>query len=949
VRRSREASEGGGLADRRLDLNTLLAANVRAKISNIYDRFPKLAWKPIFVPRQLIACKGRIMTIFVIIVLLAVAGSIYWVIRSKTREENYTREKYAFRCLAAAVTLITLAITSVSSKKGLVDHLIDLTSAVTGFKGAEDAPTPLSEKMLICVLVVIGIYFIHKSYADWKGPRSVDEMERDRSQQGVSLVSQALDEGLRLIKRAPERELYNPNRRFSADVSAPSMPNIVWHEHAKELFGLWYSTSSFLTSDDPVWDSKMKCWLGRETRRDIPIFLFCWRYYPTDVEQREMIAYMRSVTANGNHLAYVVYPGDPGHKKFDELSDLTLVTEDYLLDNIVDFTDYFNEVKRRVEKHKFPDTGITITDLYVPSSLCTLSGEIVSDDMGEYVANWVRRPAGRHLAVLGEYGQGKSTGALMFVYQAVVSKLANSSDRVPILLELRGKSPANLLPQELLGTWAQQYKIHALALGKLLIAGRLILIFEGFDEMANVADVEARLSHFRSLWRFAYPESKIVFTGRQNLFFEDKELEVVFQSAAGEKTTASCEVLQLMPFNIEKIASSLRWVDMATRNEIVAAAKAHSQILDVVSRPSLLYIVATIWHDLATLIADGKVTSAHVIDRFILHSYQRQAEKEQSIAFMVLSKSERRYFHEGLAVYMASRGTTNQITATEMERAITRLYDAYPEDAHVVEEIVMETDRAPLKRRISDPLIAIDAITTDVRTHGILTNDPARRGAFRFAHKSFYELLFAKSYAYDMLGLDSVFYGAIRKAMDKNMGDIQQSTEIVRFFSEILVGKIIERGSDREIPVETLDLIIGVNHYRPIMRPLARLVAVARIRATHSTLYSIVTFAVIVISCLAPAFAFRRSFLFWLLETGVPDAIAISLPALAPGALMILMVRILFGGSNVKNLPVLWAAVLLYWDASRGNSSAWKGLVRLVGRTSAEELHTKAQSKWQFT
>jgi len=96
-------------------------------------------------------------------------------------------------------------------------------------------------------------------------------------------------------------------------------------------------------------------------------------------------------------------------------------------------------------------------------------------------------------------------------------------------MELRGKSPANLEPQELLGAWAQQYQLQASALMKLLIAGKLIIIFEGFDEMANISNAEARIAHFRSLWMFAFPKSKIIFTGRRNLFFEDKELHIVFK------------------------------------------------------------------------------------------------------------------------------------------------------------------------------------------------------------------------------------------------------------------------------------------------------------------------------------------------------------------------------------------------------------------------------------
>ena len=87
----------------------------------------------------------------------------------------------------------------------------------------------------------------------------------------------------------------------------------------------------------------------------------------------------------------------------------------------------------------------------------------------------------------------------------------------------RGKSPATLQPIELLGAWAAQRGLNPQALMKLLIAGRLILIFKGFDEMAEVGDTEARLKHFRNLWRFCYPGSKLAFTGRPNLLLDQQE------------------------------------------------------------------------------------------------------------------------------------------------------------------------------------------------------------------------------------------------------------------------------------------------------------------------------------------------------------------------------------------------------------------------------------------
>ena len=59
------------------------------------------------------------------------------------------------------------------------------------------------------------------------------------------------------------------------------------------------------------------------------------------------------------------------------------------------------------------------------------------------------------IALLGEYGQGKSTVSLMLSYHLMQQIQAGSrSARIPILLELRGKSPRTLREDELLSTWA---------------------------------------------------------------------------------------------------------------------------------------------------------------------------------------------------------------------------------------------------------------------------------------------------------------------------------------------------------------------------------------------------------------------------------------------------------------------------------------------------------------
>jgi len=102
---------------------------------------------------------------------------------------------------------------------------------------------------------------------------------------------------------------------------------------------------------------------------------------------------------------------------------------------------------------------------------------------------------------LGEYGQGKSTSSLLLCYHLIAQLAEQPDTRIPILIELRGKNPHTLTSEELLATWAHHYDISIQALLHLHMAGRLLLIFEGFDEIDLSGDTEARISHFRTLWR----------------------------------------------------------------------------------------------------------------------------------------------------------------------------------------------------------------------------------------------------------------------------------------------------------------------------------------------------------------------------------------------------------------------------------------------------------------
>jgi len=897
-----------------------------------------------------------------LVIVVGVLAFCGWLVYSRLKTSEKTREHYALKCLAAISALVMLAVASISSKQGVLDKALAVIYRLMNYPVPQPIPAPLSEKMLIAVVVMIAVWLIYKSHANWPGLISADESDRRRMKLSNSVVQQAMSEGVRIAARRPVRKIYAGEQRVDP-VAMPEEQNLVMHDNMRELFELWMPSAVFSGGNMHGWDPRTRSWLGREKIRNNDVLLYCVHERP-EVSTISDLLEGRSSSA-GVH--YVVYrgggAGEVSEKYIVNINgrSVNVLSEEYLYNNIVDFSDYFSEIARRVEDEKFPNTELSIGNIYTASSISADAAgkKIVSKDLGGYLSEWANRPAGKHIAILGEYGQGKSTSALMFVYESCRTDRVSSGGRVPILIELRGKSPANLSPLELLAAWAQQYRLHASAVMKLLIAGKLVLIFEGFDEMANVSSVESRVSHFRALWRFAYPSNKIIFTGRRNLFFEDNELQVVFKGAFDGGVSSICEVVNLCPFNFEQIEDSLRWVDRSASLEIISVANRDHHVYDIVARPALLFIVASLWEELRPLFREGGVTSSQVIDRFVSHSYERQQLKERELGFMALTTTERRYFHEGIAVYMASREQTNQITSQDLIAAVERLYREYPADCNISDSVVAETSRPSLKARMPVKEEAIEAIVTDVRTHGILVNDVGRKGAYRFAHKSFYELLAAKVQACNILDIEPMFYRSIVAAVDDTFANPVRSPEMLVFYSEIIMSSLKKSASSEDLAVQAFDLIVGVK--TPSLRaiPAIRNFQLLALRFLYNSRLKKILyfsfFALMPISLLLKLDFFQDFFTahseLSFLVTPKVEAIELSGLAALLGAVIVLgLISLMLVTTAWYTVwyerSKLWAAVLISTDTTNHIEAGKSALKRMLGGRAANDIINKVYDRY---
>lgn len=372
----------------------------------------------------------------------------------------------------------------------------------------------------------------------------------------------------------------------------------------------------------------------------------------------------------------------------------------------------------------------------------------------DYFRQWIGDDSAKQIALLGDYGQGKSSEALALTRRLLVNSsfFLQRGFRLPLLIRLTGLSPKTSSPEEFLGAWGARHGLNGRALLALHRAGRLILIFDAFDEMANVSDRADRFDHFSMLWRFAYPGAKIIFTGRPNFFLDDEELKRTLGIAEGLAVGPYCAAMRIAPFNDRQIEGALRWLSRKRVKNFMNALRQSPVLSELAARPSLLFQLAQLWHKHKLSLESKTLSSATVTRAFITYSLERQVEKQRiDVAspqrdkqFLLLRLSELQLFTQALALSALVDGRNNAIPESVLSRTVDRLLREISDTDYPRKTVETGALSMPLKTRLQDKPNRIEAVVHAVRTHGVIELDPAKSSHYRFSHKSFAEVLAAE-------------------------------------------------------------------------------------------------------------------------------------------------------------------------------------------------------------
>jgi hypothetical protein len=734
--------------------------------------------------------------ITITVLLLIILGCLIYILVLKYFKK-YTRERFAFFIVSGMVTLGSSFLIQIYSSQGYVSALIKTSNIIFETKFSL-YQTDIKDHVITLILLIMLMRFMLRLHKNWDGPISENQFDKQRFQYNPTVLSEAI---LQLKDFVSKEKIIVPHvekekeKTFNIFMHTED-DKTPWHENVFEL--LTFSNPQYKIDLLKDYYPDEKCFISKYGQADERIVVFCTIDYPNESTIRNFINFAKRQKKEFSKFIIAIKK----HTGIIEIinkyeTEIIIRNESEMLFSLIDFTSYKQFIQDQFSNKEITiGSSYTLKDIYVP-----LKGRNDKEEypgkIEEYVFKWLRYSnENKHLAILGEYGCGKSVLSLKLTYELLENR--TKDDRIPILVELRGKSPRNLSVIEILSTWASNYRIDVASLMKLHKAGKLLIIFEGFDEMDMIGDREMRLSHFQRIWEFAIPNSKIIITGRPNFFLDDKELKVNLGIDKPYDMSHYCEAIYLEKFDEEQIKLALRNIDENTREQVIEILEnsGNSNFYDLVSRPAILYLVAVIWKERKLSQMKDNINSAIVISEFIKYSYSRQSTKK--IPFP-LTEKEREYFMLGIAVSMLwTTGFSNQINKSNLENIILKLYKNFPIEI-TASENALQPQRKHLKDRMIDNSLAEETILTDVRSCGILVNDLTRKDYFKFAHKSFLEyqvsLYFVESLLQDK-GTYNIMMNAITSALEINVSRFKHSQETISFTSEILISKLHLNKSD---------------------------------------------------------------------------------------------------------------------------------------------------------
>ena len=256
--------------------------------------------------------------------------------------------------------------------------------------------------------------------------------------------------------------------------------------------------------------------------------------------------------------------------KISEVGFAHCTTRKDLMKRVIDFNHYLFQLIDDFEKPTPAGTDDPpLAQYYVELEAKTLDDQESkwSGLATEYIASWLSKSeSSRQLAILGEYGSGKTTLCRKLARElakACLQAQPKGKPRIPIIIPLREFPKGQVdLDVFIAGHLARRCKVsnpNIDALKAMNDSGMLLLIFDGLDEMAVSVDEDVLMSNLGQIEHFALAaKSRVILTSRPEYFITAREESEALQPQDSLTRRISYLRLSLLPFNEDQIIAYLQ-------------------------------------------------------------------------------------------------------------------------------------------------------------------------------------------------------------------------------------------------------------------------------------------------------------------------------------------------------------------------------------------------------
>ncbi|MEO3867230.1 TIR domain-containing protein [Nonomuraea sp. B12E4] len=323
-----------------------------------------------------------------------------------------------------------------------------------------------------------------------------------------------------------------------------------------------------------------------------------------DVTGEAADAFLRQAHAAGL-TAELVYQGPSAPRAIrDELMRKGLRLRSFTeFQGLLDLTGYVTEQTARLTTDRRYPPG-----LYVPQRYRELDrpGSQVRQGLTDELMRLLATDHGRFLLLLGDFGHGK-TFALRELARRVPAELPHLT---PILIELRALDKAHsvdaLVAAHLAGHGEEFIDLKAFRY--LLRQGRIVLLFDGFDELVTRLTYDRAADHLATLLAAAEDKAKIVVASRTQHFKSHSQVLTSLGEMVG--VLPQRRVLSVEDFTHDQIRSYLanRFDDGDEASARMSLLGEIKDLLALAQNPRMLSFIADLDSDRLRTVASARHT-----------------------------------------------------------------------------------------------------------------------------------------------------------------------------------------------------------------------------------------------------------------------------------------------------------------------------------------------------